>query len=178
MSIVVVKKESKFITIGCDTQETLGEDGKQNVFGCKLKKISDDFYVAGAGNAHMLSMFSSYVEKFTFPKSNLKYDIIEYFHDYHIWIKEKVDGFLEDQSQIINNQFLIINNGRVWEFSNFYIREILDGEFGAIGSGAPQALACSEITTDIPTILNAVCKHNIYCSEPIQIYTIKINTNE
>lgn len=55
---------------------------------------------------------------------------------------------------------------------DYYLKRLEVDDFVCIGSGSPSAITCFEITRDVEQIIKAVCKTNIYCSEPINIIEI------
>lgn len=176
MSIVLVRKESNKIIIGADSQESSGESNQENIINCKLRQVKQDIFLAGVGNAHVVSLFYSYVEKHLkeFEKINNKFKLVEFVDEFSKWMKDILEPAGDGIPLLATCQFIIILNGKVWLFNNFYIREIEDGEYSAIGSGIQAALACINVTSDFEKILKSVCKVDIYCSEPIIIKEIQL----
>lgn len=172
MSIVIARNDSDQITMCCDTQVSFGEDGKNNVYDCKIFKINDNLLIGAAGSAHIISLFRGFIEIENFPDSEKRSDIILFFERFHNWSRERLEGFNESIANIVSIEYLIASNGKLWEFTNFYLRKAETKELLAIGSGSSQAFACSELTDSLQEIVKAVCKHNIYCSEPIEVFEI------
>lgn len=176
MSVILVKKESDRIIIGSDSQESYGNDSQENILDSKLRKVENqkDVYIASAGNAHIWSILYAYAEENSLLKIKTRMDLIRYFSEFSDWVSDIINLGEEKIDPIELCQFIIIIKGKIWQFANYYIREIGTGEFGAIGSGAQSALACSKLNNSVETILKAVCSTNVHCSEPIKIIEIKI----
>lgn len=177
MSIILVKKEKNKISIGSDSQESYGENIQENILNCKLRKISDNIHIAGAGNAHVCSLFFAFAEKHSEELLEItgSYDLVKYFNEFSKFIKELSEDLgSENIAPLVSAQFILVINSTVWYFNNFYIREILENESSAIGSGIQPALACLTFTKSIDEVLKAVCKVDIYCSEPTKVIEINI----
>lgn len=175
MSIILAKKERNKILIGSDSQETYGEDCKENVLNSKLKQIEHGIYIGGAGDAHVCNMLYTYSEKYSLKNVNTNMAIIEYFSEFSSWLKELVDLESDDKvNPLALCQFIIINDNKLWQFINYYVREINEGEYVAIGSGSQSALTCTRLSNSIEDILKAVCSTNIYCGLPLKLMEIDI----
>lgn len=175
MSIIAVKKEKKKITIIADSQESFGDSLCKNVPGIKLRKISNNVIIGGAGNGHILSLFYAYVEKNTIDHIDQSNELVEYFKNFNLWVKDIIMPFTDDPQVISSTQFILIINNKVWEFNSFYIRELKIGEITSIGSGADQLLCCMELTSSLKKAIVALCKFNLHCSEPLDIMIVETN---
>lgn len=174
MSVIAVRKEKNKITIVADSQETFGESSKKNVDCIKLRKINNNCVVGGAGNGHVLSLFYAYTERVPINNIQIASDLVEYFIEFNKWAKNIIQEFAADDTHVISAaQFLLVINNKVWEFNNFYIREVKVGEMSSIGSGADQLICCMELTESITKAMEIVCKYNIHCSEPLNIVEIE-----
>lgn len=174
MSIILVKKEQKRILIAADSQETYGNDCQENVYDSKLRQVEPDVYVGSAGDAHVCSMFYAYSEQNSISKIQSSMEMVEYFSEFSNWVSEILDLGMEKVSPMVVCQFIIVIKNRAWQFINYYIREIYEGEYASIGSGAQTALACMKLSDSVEEVMKAVCSTNSHCSEPIKIIEIKI----
>ena len=175
MSVIGVKKDKNKIIIVADSQESFGDSLKKNVDGIKLRRVSENTIIGGAGNGHIMSLFYAYVDKNPLDNIIEAYELIEYFTQFNKWTKDIMNEVTEDLYIISSVQFLLIIKEKVWEFNNFYIRELKDGEITSIGSGADQLLCCMELTDSLIEGIRIVCKYNVHCSEPLNI--IEVNNN-
>ncbi len=101
--------------------------------------------------------------------------MVNYFSQFKSWIYEDIYDDNEDNLNLLQRcQFILIIHNKVWQFADFYHREIAEGEYVAIGSGSQAAMACSKLSNSIEEILTAVCEVDIYCSVPLNIKEIKI----
>ncbi len=177
MSIVLVKKYKDKILIGADSQESSGESRQENLVNAKLRNIEENIYAAGAGDGHICSMFYAYTERHSLGEINSTMSLIEYFSKFNNWIHQII---IPDEEKMGNPlqrcQFVLIINGKIWYFADFYTREISEGEFTALGSGSQAASACMQLNDDVTVeeAINATCKVDIYCSAPIKMIEIKL----
>lgn len=178
MSIVVVEKKKDEIIIASDTQQTIGEYITISNSGVKIREVRG-IVIGSAGYVHIASLLESFIEK-SDPEEvknlNNTSDFIHFFSSFKKYI-EDIYGE-EDESKVkpvLYNEFIIIINDRVWLFNGFEVREIKENQFHAIGSGTQAAYTAKYFTDDIEHIIKAVCKVDLYCSEPIEVKKIKIN---
>lgn len=174
MSVILVKKEKDKIIIASDSQETYGDDCQENVFDFKLREVEPGVFIGSAGNAHVCSMLYAYIEENSILEVNKSIELINYYRKFSDWIAD----ILQDEDDKINPattcQFIIIIKDKVWQFVNYYVREINIGEYASIGSGSQTALACTKLSNSMVDIIKAVCSTNTHCSEPIKIIEIKL----
>lgn len=177
MSVIVVKKEKGKIVIGSDSQETGNQSYQENVYHSKLKQIEDDIYIAGAGDAHICSLLYAYAGKHSLNDVHSSWSLIEYFSSFNTWLTTEIyiDDSDENKDLLQRCQFLLILKDKVWHFSDFYTREIEDGEYTSIGSGSQAALACMSLNCTIEDAIKATCSVDIYCSLPSKIIEILLN---
>lgn len=175
MSIVIAKKLKDKIIIGSDTQESTTDGIKINIKGFKIKSFNEGVYIGSAGFGAAISLLHSYVEINSMKSISSNYQINEYFSEFYNWTEE-ITKKVEDKDTIFNgSQHIIIIGNKIWEYSNHYVRELQEGELIAIGSGTSHALGCLSIGHSIEDALIATCRSNLYCSEPIEIFEIKLN---
>lgn len=176
MSIIIVKKTATEIVIGSDSQETSEESSQENVHNAKLREVEKGIFIAGAGDGHVCSLLYSYAEsKNSLSHVSCSMDLVEYFTEFLGWIGSIFELFPDRPNGAMVSQFILVIHGRVWQFNNFYVREIGINDVAAIGGGAQSAMACMQLTNSVEEALNAVCMTDIYCSTPLNIITIPTN---
>ena len=162
MRVVAVKVESDKITIAADSI-LIKEDLKKTNFK-KLVKFKD-IIVAGCGSAEELSLFFKFAEEFT-PSSCDINDIRHYM--------KRFSDVLEDcyNDRKINNDYIIIYKGHVYEVEGMFVQEITD--YTAIGEGEPYALTALYLGHDVVEAVQAACKFSCFVSEPIVVQQVFI----
>lgn len=70
----------------------------------------------------------------------------------------------------ICNQYIFITNWRAFQYSSEYVDEVTD--YTAIWSWAIKAIVAMELSDDMERVLKIVCKHDLYCSEPLVMITV------
>lgn len=173
ISIIIVKKEANKIVIGSDSQETFGDGYQINMSKSKLKEVSKDIYVASVGDANLASLFYSYLEKNTLDSIQTSIDVVEFFREFNEWCLRYIEPSGDKDSLLSLCQFLLVIKDSVWFFSNFYTRKLETEEYYAIGAGSQAAFACMHVGATVEDSLKAVCRVDIYCSEPLEVYEIK-----
>ena len=162
MSVVAVKVDPHKIRIAADSI-LIKEDLKKTNFKklCKFK----DIIVAGCGSAEELSLFFKFAEEFT-PASCDINGIRHYMKSF--------SDVLEDcyNDRKINNDYIIIYRGHVYEVEGMFVQEITD--YTAIGEGEPYALAELYLGHDVVDAVQAACKFSCFVSEPIVSFEVDI----
>ena len=162
MSVVAVKVESDRIRIAADSI-LIKEDLKKTNFKklCKFK----DIIVAGCGSAEELSLFFKFAEEFT-PSSCDINGIRHYM--------KRFSDVLEDcyNDRKINNDYIIIYKGHVYEVEGMFVQEITD--YTAMGEGEAYALAALYLGHDVVEAVQAACKFSCFVSEPIVVQQVFI----
>lgn len=162
MSVVAVKVESDRIRIAADSI-LIKEDLKKTNFK-KLYKFKD-IIVAGCGSAEELSLFFKFAEDFTPASCDI--DGIRHY-------MKKFSDVLEDcyNDRKINNDYIIIYKGHVYEVEGMFVQEITD--YTAIGEGEAYALAALYLDHDVVEAVQAACKFSCFVSEPIVVQQVFI----
>lgn len=173
ISIVIVKKETNKITIGCDSQETFGDGYQVNLGNSKIKEVDKGIYVASVGDANLSNLLYTYLERFSLSSITNSFELVEFFREFSEWATKYLEVPPDKTSLISLCQFILIINEDVWFFSDYYTRKIENGEYYAIGAGSPAAFACMHVGASVEDALKAVCKVDIYCSEPIEVIVTK-----
>ena len=174
MSVILVKKYKDKVILGSDTQETSGESGQENINFSKIRKINDSVWIACAGNAHVASLLYAYAEVNDMTEITKSIQLISYFKNFFDWVNEIIIPIPDMINPCISCQFIIVVNNKVWNFNNYYLRDLDENEVSSIGIGSQSALACMKITDSVETALTAVCDTDIYCSLPLNIIEIKL----
>lgn len=165
MSVVAVKVEKDKIVIGSDTQVTSGSD-KENHSSGKLVMI-DDMYIGAAGQASELQLYAQFCRNHK-PLSLSERDFLDHIFEFNRWVLEKKSDYKP------YNIYLIIYQGEAIAFDNenFYYKKITG--YYTIGSGQRYAKAALSLGHTIKEALETATKHDLYCSEPIEIHEVSI----
>ena len=162
MSVVAVKVESDKITIATDSI-IIKEDLKKTNFK-KLYRFKD-IIVAGCGSAEELSLFFKFAEEFT-PASCDINGIRHYMKSF----SDVLEDYYNDQK--INNDYIIIYKGHVYEVEGMFVQEITD--YTAIGEGEAYALAALSLGHDVVDAVEVACKFSCFVSGPIVVQQVFI----
>lgn len=175
MSVILVKKYKDKIIIGADAQETSNNNQKEIINLSKLREVEPEIYIAGAGDGHICSLLYTYAEKNSLTEVMSAWSLVEYFKNFQEWITNEIYCEAENNKNLLERcQFVIICNKRVWQFTDFYVRELEIDEYTSVGCGSQAALACMSLNISIEEALTAVCKVDSFCSLPINIFEIKL----
>lgn len=163
MSVVAARVYEDKIVLGADSQSTSYWHNKNSTN--KIYKISEDFVIGGVGyTAHnqLMSMFCETNK----PASSRKRDILEFFVQYHDYMKKK------DSDYAPRNEWLVAFNGVVyWVTPDLLIDEVK--KFHAIGSGHEFAKAALYLDKTIKEAVKVACDLTVFCGEPIEIFEVK-----
>lgn len=140
----------------------------------KLREISPGIYVGSCGDGHLGSLLYAYLEKNSLSQVESAIELADFFKDFAEWAAKYLELHPEKPGTLYGSQFIIVIYENAWIFNNYYIRNLKEGDFSAIGAGAQAGLACMYIGASVEEALEAVCKVDIYCSEPIKIFEIGI----
>lgn len=164
MSIIIAKKLDKKIIIGSDSQTTRGWNKEIRVEPTKLVDLGD-IVVGSAGLVKTSKLLHLYISQHKINKLNDEVDILKFLTDFEKWIRENTNdtGF-----SLTSNQFIFIKGNKIWKVEEGYLIEKVS-DFCAIGSGYDKALIALELGHSVEETLRAVCKYDLYCSEPIKI---------
>lgn len=162
MSVVAVKVESDRIRIAADSI-LIKEDLKKTNFK-KLHKFKD-IIVAGCGSAEELSLFFKFAEEFTPASCD-----IDGIRQYMRTFSDVLEDYYNDRK--INNDYIIIYKGHVYEVEGMFVQEITD--YTAIGEGEAYALAALYLDHDVIDAVKAACKFSCFVSEPILTYEVTL----
>jgi len=175
MSVIVVKKYPDKIVIGSDSQVTNWWNKDIEEKPTKLVDLGD-IVVGSAGSGRVVKLLHIYISQRKITKLNDEVDILNFIRDFEKWIRENTSS---TDVTVSNNQFIFIKDDKVWLVSEgCYIQEI--DKFTAIGTGYDKALVALELGHDVEETIKAVCKFDLFCSEPVNIIVKdikKTNTN-
>lgn len=172
MSVIAVKKMGNKIVIWSDQQVTWGfEEKHTSNTPCKLHKCWDVIFWAAweAATVWPMKIFLETYEpkKLVSPKDVM--DMIKQFKerakDYEVW--DSVEK---------NNSFIFVSNDKIFSYCSWCVEEVED--FWAIWSGAMKAMACLSVWATLENSLKAVCKYDLYCSEPLVIVETLLSTTK
>ena len=162
MSVIAVKVDSNRIRIAADSI-LIKDDLKRTNFK-KLFKFKD-IIVAGCGSAEELSLFFKFAEEFTPASCD-----IDGIRDYMQTFSDVLEDYYNDRK--INNDYIIIYKGHVYEVEGMFVQEITD--YTAIGEGEAYALAALYLGHDVFEAVQAACKFSCFVSEPIVSFEVDI----
>ena len=160
MSVIAVKVEKDRIRIAADSI-LIKEDLKKTNFK-KLFKFND-IIVAGCGSAEELSLFFKFAEDFS-PASCDITGIRQYMRAF----ADVLEDCYNDRK--INNDYIIIYKGHVYEVEGMFVQEITD--YTAIGEGEAYALAALDLGHDVVKAVEVACKFSCFVSEPIVVQQV------
>jgi ATP-dependent protease HslVU (ClpYQ) peptidase subunit len=171
MTVIAVYLTDDMIVLGADTQVTYGDNKILESYYGKLYKINN-LYLGCSGSCLEAQFFRRFLEtkrlRSNFTESDFSDLILEFYDEY----KARTKG----EAGSLYNQYLLVHDGKAFIFSNWLIKEV--EEFEAIGSGRETARTAFEVyrqlgePPDIATILKVTCKIDLYCHEPITLYSI------
>lgn len=171
MSVIAVKITKNEIIIGSDTQATksgyMKFDATQNGQTlCKLEQF-ENLIIGAVGDSRMIRLMPLFLITNKLGNAT-EMEIVRFFHKFESWLKIEISVNID----ISKNAFLVVFENKVFEFQNYFIREIK--EFWAMGSGAKWALPALELGADVKKAVEVACKFDLYCSGEPKILTIKI----
>lgn len=169
MSVIAAKKYKDKIVIGSDQQISFWRDKekKDEKVPIKLHKISDNIIFGSAwscAESNCMKMFLEHYEPKLVTDLKSVFEMIKQFKEWwkYYWWNERCE-----------NEYILITNSKIYQIIWWdYIEEV--DEFTAIWSWWMKAMACLHTWADIETTLKAVCAYDLFCSEPIILYTVKI----
>lgn len=71
----------------------------------------------------------------------------------------------------IENVYIFVCNWKVFEYEKWYCAQV--DKNCAIWSWAVKAMIWMDLCDDMETVLSTVCKHDLYCSEPLIIIEVE-----
>lgn len=163
MSVAVVKVENDKIILGADSIIVYGQY-QQKEDKAKIRVINQDFAFAMSGLARETSLFEMFCKTHT-PSNNNEESIIDFFNEFSGWLKKKIDD------DFINSSYLIIYQGKAFEYVDYYVKEIKD--YACIGAGWNLALASMYHGKTVKEAIECACELSIYCEKPVNIIEIK-----
>lgn len=173
MSIIVVKKYTDKIVIGCDSQTT--QWWNKNIREEPIKLVDlGDIVVGSAGMVKTTKLLHSYINQRKVTKLHDEIDILNFIRDFEKWIKENTG---DTNFSIQENSFIFVKDSNVWTVREGYLIEEVK-KFAAIGSGHDKALIALELGHEVEETLKAVCKFDLYCSEPIRMIVKETETEK
>lgn len=168
MTVIAVKKEKDCIYLWSDLQTTYWYNKEKSQW--KITKVNDSFYIWSAWFSKINNLVGLFCENYKL-KDNTEREIIRFFNNFENRLDKETN-----KSTLKDNNFIIVSDWKIYNFNDFYLKEIDD--FYAIWSWWDKALMWFELWMNIEKVLKAVCKYDLYCNEPIQIFKILRNNNE
>jgi ATP-dependent protease HslVU (ClpYQ) peptidase subunit len=175
MTVIAVYLTDDMILLGADTQVTYGDNKILESYYGKLYQIND-LYLGCSGSCLEAQYFRRFLEtkrlRSDFTESDFSDLMLEFFDEF----KARTKG----EAGSVYNQYLLVHDGRVFVFNNWLIKEV--EEFEAIGSGRETARTAFEVyrqlgePPDLATILKVTCHIDLYCHEPLTLYSIPRST--
>jgi len=173
MSIIVVKKYEDKIVLGCDSQTTQWWNKNTNTREEPIKLVDlGDVVVGSAGMMKVTKLLHTYINQRKVTKLHDEVDILNFIRDFEKWIKENTSG---TETSVSENSFIFVKEDRVWTVRDGFLIEEVQ-RFAAIGSGYDKALIALELGHDVLETVKAVCKFDLYCSEPVKIIEKKFES--
>ncbi len=164
MSIIVVKKYPDKIVLGCDSQATHWWNKQITEEPVKLVDLGD-IVVGSAGFVKVTKLLHTYISQRKVTKLHDEVDILNFIKDFEKWIKDNTVG---SDIKMSDNEFIFVKDDKIWTVKEGYLIEEVE-HFTAIGSGYDKALMALELGHDVEETVKAVCKFDLFCSEPVKI---------
>jgi ATP-dependent protease HslVU (ClpYQ) peptidase subunit len=169
MSIIVVKKYNDKIVLGCDSQTT--QWWNKNIREEPIKLVDlGDIIVGSAGMVKTTRLLHTFINQRKITKLHDEVDILNFIRDFEKWIKDNTSS---GDVTMTENEFIFVKEDRVWIVREGYLIQEVEN-FAAIGSGYDKALIALELGHDVEETVKAVCKFDVFCSEPVKIIEKKI----
>lgn len=160
MSVVAVRIYDEKIEVAADSIMVRGWT-QTNKYS-KLHFIND-MYIGTSGLAEEGSLFRIYCTTRK-PEQATEGAIITFFSEFADWKNNRTG------SSSLQNEYIFIYSGKVFEIQHFHIQEIKD--FTAIGAGMDFALAALHLGHKADEAVAVACALSVYCEEPIDLFTI------
>ena len=165
MSIVAVKVLKNKIVKWSDQQVTYSMSEMKNDHNkpVKLHRCWDIVFWScwSSWEANKMKMFLDSYEPKDINNERWIFSMIKQF-------KERWKDYeLED----IENVYVFVCNWKVFSYEKWFCEQIEDNF--AIWSWRVKAMIAMEFSNDMELILQAVCKHDLYCSEPLIIIEVE-----
>ncbi len=162
MSVVAVRVFEDKIVIWSDQQITYWDDMKnEHNKPIKLHKCWDFVFWScwSLSEAYKMKMFLDEYEPKTVKSCK---DILNLLNQF----KERWSAYWVLS---VENIYIFVTNWKVFQYTD-YVDEVTN--YTAIWSWAVKAIVAMELCYDLETVLKLVCKHDLYCSEPLVMITI------
>lgn len=188
MSVVVVRKLSDRIEIGADHQQTNGwrkeiydkkmPDGRFQT--CKLEQIEDDFIIGHVGYSRNFYFMRRFLET-TKPACEDESAFTALYQEFLDYAGKQVRN--GDITTASDSRFLVVYGSSVYILSDYRAEEIFD--YYALGSGEEYAFGvlyaldvAGQADMGVELAVRAACRHDLYCHEPVTVYSIDIEPDE
>ena len=102
--------------------------------------------------------------KTTVPKEPTQDGVTEFIHGFHKWLDDHTDGAKD------KNTYHVLTSGKAFLADGYYVQEITN--YHAIGSGMEYALTAMHLGHSPYEAVKVACDLNIYCSEPVNTFTM------
>lgn len=159
MSVVAAKVYNKEIVIAADSILIKG-GSKRNANFSKIAEIND-MIVGGTGTAQEISMMWHYMQTHK-PASATEKDVLTFIIEFSQWKSSMAAG------SNIENTYLLIYNGHLFEIECMFVHEITD--YIAVGAGADFATAALYLGHSPKEAVEVACNLSCYVCEPIIEY--------
>lgn len=172
MSIIIAKKLDDKIIIGSDSQTTNGWNKQNRIEPIKLVDLGD-IVVGSAGSVKTSKLLHLYISQHKINKLDDEVDILKFLTDFEKWIRENTN---DNGFSLVSNEFIFVKGNKIWKVEEGYLIEKIS-DFCAIGSAYDKALVALELGHSVEETLRAVCKYDLFCSEPIKIIEKEFKKN-
>lgn len=169
MSVVAVKNYKDKIVIGADSFVGIAWGMQKKEKMAKLACVNKNIVIGTVGytkDHFLLKTFASAVQL----KNNTEDGVLDYMGQYHKWVKDKMNQL---DVKIDDSHHILIFKNKVYEFNNYDIFEIKEGEGRAIGAGLYFAQTALHLGKTVKEGIEVACELSIYCEKPVNIIEIK-----
>lgn len=160
MSVIAAKVYNDHIKIAADSIVVKGQSKRNSNFSKLVQK--NDMIMGSTGTCEECSFMWNYMETHK-PKSGTVDDVLNFIIEF-IAYKNKIGG-----SGNVENEYLFIFDGKLFEISHMFVQEIKD--FTAVGAGEDFANAVMYLGHDPSDAVKTACELCCFVSEPIITYT-------
>ncbi|HPJ86729.1 MAG TPA: hypothetical protein PLU55_01310 [Candidatus Pacearchaeota archaeon] len=168
MSVGCVKIYEDKIVLGTDSIIVYG-GSQEKKKDAKIKKIDENFGFVSTGVVKEIEFFFIFCKTHK-PSHNTIEGIIDYFFEFSIWKKKKID---DDK---IENTYIIVYEGKSYYFYDYDVTPIND--YSAIGAGWQYATTSLYLGHDVEEAIKTACELSIYCELPSNIIEFKKETSK
>ena len=160
MSVIAAKVYDDRIELASDSI-LIKDDLKKTNF----KKIFNTYGICAGvcGNAEELSLFFTFIQEHKIDNSSVC-GVLNYMKQFAKW------KFEYTNDDVINNAYLIVHKGKLFEVDGMFVQEIKD--YTAIGEGESYALAALHLGHPVEDAVQVACDLCCYAAEPVVKYKV------